>query len=742
MPAFNLKIGKQRIASDAPSVKIGTGVECALHLTDPVAATAHTEVLRSGDGFVVQDLGSATGTWRNGERVDGAQRLEDGDQLVVGCTRIRVGLDAARSELALEVEKESFFFEKSTRHKDESGEFTVRGDAERMVQDEVTFGRFRGLRALSALGLLLGFGFLTLLGFHGGRDAVLQPGELYEAHASLFDGGHGADVDPRILECAESARKNGCASCHEPFGKTSATRCASCHEDVITPRHPFHGDPGPLSMALGVEFDESSCGACHMDHSGREPADGVFMPASEALSEWCVRCHDGPIDRENPSRRPDELAEVDHSIPYDSFPHDRHGAMDCAVCHVRPETPLDGERDFPVVSFESCMRCHAAEGAATPEESAWQPDLAFESDWPEVAAQKVRLSWHGAEADDVASSKCIGCHAEVHSPDLRQSEVLEAEVLSYDLTRHKHVHEFEQNKGIEVEPGGENQTCVHCHKLGVPIHAGEQITRAFFHELHIVDVRPAGRSEALALTSDCLDCHDGRPTSRALAGAAGPASYTGPDIEVSCQECHVEVENGVEVCTVKAVNLEAVLESPSPRLRNDFPHDVHLGSRAFQLDGGPMTSGCFDCHQFDAPAADDAPYSAMAATMADAASCLSCHEGHRNVAGFAEAPDGVNSLGCALCHPADDAVWRGEDAVRKRVPTPGFSHWSRGHEEISSEPQSCTECHPNAREAHTVSDVQIMSDTAPVCFECHIEKQFHWRGRPASAIADAIPDAR
>ena len=62
MPAFNLKIGKQRIASDAPSVKIGTGVECALHLTDPVAATAHTEVLRSGDGFVVQDLGSATGT--------------------------------------------------------------------------------------------------------------------------------------------------------------------------------------------------------------------------------------------------------------------------------------------------------------------------------------------------------------------------------------------------------------------------------------------------------------------------------------------------------------------------------------------------------------------------------------------------------------------------------------------------------------------------------------------------------
>ena len=83
MAAFNLKIGKQRVESDAPSIRIGTGAECALHLKDPVAATIHAEVLRSGDGFVVQDLGGATGTWLNGEQVKGAQPLGDGDQLEV-----------------------------------------------------------------------------------------------------------------------------------------------------------------------------------------------------------------------------------------------------------------------------------------------------------------------------------------------------------------------------------------------------------------------------------------------------------------------------------------------------------------------------------------------------------------------------------------------------------------------------------------------------------------------------------
>lgn len=742
MAAFNLKIGKQRVESDAPSIRIGTGAECALHLKDPVAATIHAEVLRSGDGFVVQDLGGATGTWLNGERVEGAQPLGDGDQLVVGCTRIRVGLDAASSQLSLEVDKESFFFEKSTRHKNESGEFTVRGDAERMVQDEVTFGRFRALRALSAFGLLLGFGFLGILGFDGGRDAVLQPGELYEAHASLFEGGHGADVDPRILECAESARKNGCASCHEPFGKTSATRCATCHEGVITPRHPFHGDPGPLSSALGVDFDESSCGACHMDHSGREPADGVFMPASEALSEWCVRCHDGLIDRKDISRRPEPLAEVEHEIPYDSFPHDKHGEMDCAVCHVRPTEPLAGERDYPVTSFASCMRCHSADDVPTPEVNAWGRDVAFLQDWPEDASQKVRLAWHGANADDLASSECAGCHAEVYQPALRQSEVRESRALMYDLTRHKHVHEFERNKTIEVASGGE-KACIDCHKLGVSLFAGEEITRAFYHELHIGNVRPKGLGEKVDLTAECLDCHKGRPSSSALAGAAVRASYTGPEIEESCKECHKEkAGDGSEVCTVKAVNLDSILESQLPRQRNDFPHDVHLGSGAWlRVDGGPMTSGCFDCHEFD-QAPSDAPYSAMAETLPEAKDCSACHQDHQNVAGYVEAPDGVNSLGCALCHPKGDKVWTGEKTVRTRVPTTGFSHWSRGHEELSSDPSSCAQCHPNTEDAHTVSDVEILPDTADICLDCHIEKQFHWRGKPASAITAAASEER
>ena len=57
-------------------------------LSDPNVSRRHAEVRPSGDGFVIVDLGSTNGTKVNGLTVT-ERRLEDGDEVALGNTRLR-----------------------------------------------------------------------------------------------------------------------------------------------------------------------------------------------------------------------------------------------------------------------------------------------------------------------------------------------------------------------------------------------------------------------------------------------------------------------------------------------------------------------------------------------------------------------------------------------------------------------------------------------------------------------------
>jgi hypothetical protein len=57
---------------------------------DDFASARHARIESRGDGVWVQDLDSTNGTYVNGERVMGAQRLDPGDVLRVGETDLRV----------------------------------------------------------------------------------------------------------------------------------------------------------------------------------------------------------------------------------------------------------------------------------------------------------------------------------------------------------------------------------------------------------------------------------------------------------------------------------------------------------------------------------------------------------------------------------------------------------------------------------------------------------------------------
>ena len=76
---------------DSAPVTVGRGGQNDLVLTgDDFASARHARIELRGDGVWVQDLDSTNGTYVNGARVAGAQRLDAGDVLRVGATDLLV----------------------------------------------------------------------------------------------------------------------------------------------------------------------------------------------------------------------------------------------------------------------------------------------------------------------------------------------------------------------------------------------------------------------------------------------------------------------------------------------------------------------------------------------------------------------------------------------------------------------------------------------------------------------------
>ena len=86
----SLEEGDEFPLNSAP-LTVGRGGQNDLVLTgDEFASARHARIEVRGDGTWVQDLESTNGTYVNGSRVAGAQRLGAGDVLRVGETDLRV----------------------------------------------------------------------------------------------------------------------------------------------------------------------------------------------------------------------------------------------------------------------------------------------------------------------------------------------------------------------------------------------------------------------------------------------------------------------------------------------------------------------------------------------------------------------------------------------------------------------------------------------------------------------------
>ncbi len=70
---------------------IGRGRHCDLVIDSGKVSREHAAVVRDADGWWIEDLGSANGTWFRQERVK-RRRIEDGDEYFVCAERIRCAL--------------------------------------------------------------------------------------------------------------------------------------------------------------------------------------------------------------------------------------------------------------------------------------------------------------------------------------------------------------------------------------------------------------------------------------------------------------------------------------------------------------------------------------------------------------------------------------------------------------------------------------------------------------------------
>jgi sigma-B regulation protein RsbU (phosphoserine phosphatase) len=85
-------LGDERLTwkVEAPLTSLGRSSSCDLHMADTSVSRRHAEIVRRGDRFFIQDLGSRNGTRVNGTEVHEPFEVGPGDRIEVGDLTLRV----------------------------------------------------------------------------------------------------------------------------------------------------------------------------------------------------------------------------------------------------------------------------------------------------------------------------------------------------------------------------------------------------------------------------------------------------------------------------------------------------------------------------------------------------------------------------------------------------------------------------------------------------------------------------
>src|SRR5438067_4092039 len=76
----------------AGSDVLGRSMQATVRITDREVSRKHSQIDRDGHDYVLRDLGSSNGTFVNGQRILGPMRLKDGDEVLIGASRLKFHL--------------------------------------------------------------------------------------------------------------------------------------------------------------------------------------------------------------------------------------------------------------------------------------------------------------------------------------------------------------------------------------------------------------------------------------------------------------------------------------------------------------------------------------------------------------------------------------------------------------------------------------------------------------------------
>ena len=73
----------KRIYMDHPVLLVGRDEECDVVIVDRQVSRRHASISRQNEQYVLRDLDSKNGTFVNGQEVQGAYTLKDGDEIQI-----------------------------------------------------------------------------------------------------------------------------------------------------------------------------------------------------------------------------------------------------------------------------------------------------------------------------------------------------------------------------------------------------------------------------------------------------------------------------------------------------------------------------------------------------------------------------------------------------------------------------------------------------------------------------------
>lgn len=97
---------ERRFDLSGPKVVLGRDMRCDLRVALPSVSLRHCEIVTEGNAVRVNDLGSETGTFHNGDRVEKAVLTAD-DTLTVGSVTFVVRTEGSSDAAVAEVKPQS-----------------------------------------------------------------------------------------------------------------------------------------------------------------------------------------------------------------------------------------------------------------------------------------------------------------------------------------------------------------------------------------------------------------------------------------------------------------------------------------------------------------------------------------------------------------------------------------------------------------------------------------------------------